>query len=380
MELTELREQIDEIDAKIVELYEKRMEVSRQVAEYKLGTGKKVFDRQREAEKLSRVKALTHNEWNGRGVQELFEQIMSMSRKLQYRLLSEEGGPGRLPFIEVEQLKTQEARVVYQGAEGSYSQAAMLAYFGEQIKSFHVDTFRDAMSAIEEGCADFAVLPIENSTAGIVNEIYDLLQEYENYIVGEQILQVEHCLLALPGTELSDIKTVYSHPQSLMQSARFLEDFTWSQISMQNNAFASEKVAQEQDRTQAAIAGEVLTGFQKFCLAGGAAVALLGVLMLFGAYQVMGVIAIIAGIGMIVYYHSSKKQVEVNQQKIRIELEAKRKNDSKIIRAVLAEVVDFREEFARKDGESEQVLDFLEQLSPDQYIRRLSDSTRRIRV
>ena len=207
MELTELREQIDEIDAQIVELYEKRMEVSRQVAEYKLGTGKKVFDRQREAEKLSRVKALTHNEWNGRGVQELFEQIMSMSRKLQYRLLSEEGGPGRLPFIEVEQLKTQEARVVYQGAEGSYSQAAMLAYFGEQIKSFHVDTFRDAMSAIEEGCADFAVLPIENSTAGIVNEIYDLLQEYENYIVGEQILQVEHCLLALPGTELSDIKT-----------------------------------------------------------------------------------------------------------------------------------------------------------------------------
>ncbi len=256
MELTELREQIDEIDAQIVELYEKRMEVSRQVAEYKLGTGKKVFDRQREAEKLSRVKALTHNEWNGRGVQELFEQIMSMSRKLQYRLLSEEGGPGRLPFIEVEQLKTQEARVVYQGAEGSYSQAAMLAYFGEQIKSFHVDTFRDAMSAIEEGGADFAVLPIENSTAGIVNEIYDLLQEYENYIVGEQILQVEHCLLALPGTELSDIKTVYSHPQSLMQSARFLEDFTWRQISMQNNAFAAEKVAQEQDRTQAAIAGE----------------------------------------------------------------------------------------------------------------------------
>ena len=131
---------------------------------------------------------------------------------------------------------------------------------------------------------------------------------------------------------------------------------------------------------QAAIAGEVLTGFQKFCLAGGAAVALLGVLMLFGAYQVMGVIAIIAGIGMIVYYHSSKNQVEVNQQKIRIELEAKRKNDSKIIRAVLAEVVDFREEFARKDGESEQVSDFLEQLSPDQYISRLSDSTRRIRV
>ena len=71
--------------------------------------------------------------------------------------------------------------MVFQGAEGAYSQAAMMQYFGDSVDSFHVETFRDAMGAIEEGSADFAVLPIENSTAGIVNEIYDLLQEYENY-------------------------------------------------------------------------------------------------------------------------------------------------------------------------------------------------------
>jgi len=256
MDLGKLREQIDGIDAQIVELYEQRMELCRQVAEYKIETGKKVLDRQREAEKLAKVQGMTHNEFNSLGIRELFEQIMSMSRKLQYQLLTERGSQGKLPFIGVDRLETERARVVFQGAEGAYSQAAMLKFFGERVDSFHVDTFREAMGAIDEGSADFAVLPIENSTAGIVNEIYDLLQEYENYIVGEQIIKIEHCLLGVPGASLEEIRTVYSHPQSLMQSSRYLETHDWRQISMQNNAFAAKKVAEEQDRTQAAIAGE----------------------------------------------------------------------------------------------------------------------------
>ncbi len=255
-DLTDLRQQIDEIDARIVELYEKRMEISGQVAQYKIETGKKVFDKAREEEKIRTVKALTHNDFNRHGIEELFEQIMSMSRKLQYRLLSEHGSSGKLPFIGVDSLSQGKARVVFQGAEGAYSQAAMIQYFGEQVNSFHVETFRDAMIAIDEGSADFAVLPIENSTAGIVSEIYDLLVEFENYIVGEQIIRIEHCLMAVPGTEISDIRTVYSHPQSLMQSARFLNQYGWQQISMQNNAFAAKKVAADLDKTQAAIASE----------------------------------------------------------------------------------------------------------------------------
>ena len=255
-DLTDLRQQIDEIDARIVELYEKRMEISGQVAQYKIETGKKVFDKAREEEKIRTVKALTHNDFNRHGIEELFEQIMSMSRKLQYRLLSEHGSSGKLPFIGVDSLSHGKARVVFQGAEGAYSQAAMIQYFGEQVNSFHVETFRDAMIAIDEGSADFAVLPIENSTAGIVSEIYDLLVEFENYIVGEQIIRIEHCLMAVPGTEISDIRTVYSHPQSLMQSARFLNQYGWQQISMQNNAFAAKKVAADLDKTQAAIASE----------------------------------------------------------------------------------------------------------------------------
>lgn len=256
MDLQKLREQIDSIDAQIVELYEERMDVSRHVAEYKIDTGKKVFDPQREQEKLQKVKALTHNDFNSHGVQELFEQIMSMSRKLQYRLLTENGSLGKLPFICVDELDTKMARVVFQGAEGSYSEAAMKKFFGDTVNSFHVDSFRDAMSAIDEGSADYAVLPIENSTAGIVSEIYDLLVEFENYIVGEQIIRIEHCLMAAPGARLEDIKTVYSHPQSLMQSAKYLQSRDWRQISMQNNAFAARKVAEDGDLTQAAIAGE----------------------------------------------------------------------------------------------------------------------------
>ena len=254
MDLSELRVQIDAIDKDIVELYERRMDICRQVAAYKIENGKKVFDKVREEEKIARVKSLTHNAFNSVGIQELFEQIMSMSRKLQYQLLAEKGALGKLPFIAVDKLDQEGARVVFQGAEGAYSQAAMRQYFGDKISSIHVDTFRDAMAAIEEGSADFAVLPIENSTAGIVSEIYDLLVEYENYIVGEQIIKIEHCLLGLPGTKLEEIHTVYSHPQSLMQSARFLSEHDWKQISMQNNAFAARKVAEEQDRSQAAIA------------------------------------------------------------------------------------------------------------------------------
>ncbi len=255
MDLTKLREQIDAIDGQIVELYEQRMEVSRQVAEYKIETGKKVFDKDREAQKIRSVKSMTHNEFNSHGIEELFEQIMSMSRKLQYQMLTEKGSIGRLPFIGIDRLDMENARVVFPGAEGAYTQAAMQQYFGKDVNNFHVETFRDAMIAIDEGSADYAVLPIENSTAGIVSEIYDMLVEFENYIVGEQIIKIEHCLMAVPGTKLEDIKTIYSHPQSLMQSSRYLQEHAaWKQISMNNNAFAARKVSEDKDSTQAAIA------------------------------------------------------------------------------------------------------------------------------
>ena len=257
MDLAELRARLDEIDSSMVELFEKRMDICRQVAEDKIKTGKRILDKERERQKIQTVSSLAHSDFNKTGVSELFEQIMAISRKLQYQVINEKGAHGNLPFFEVEKLDTDKVRVVFQGADGAYSQAAMHTYFGEDIDSFHVETFRDAMGAIEEGRADFAVLPIENSTAGIVSEIYDLLVEYENYIVGEQVIPIQHCLLTVPGASIEDIEVVYSHPQSLMQSSRFLaEHSSWKQISMQNNAFATSKVADDKDVHQAAIASE----------------------------------------------------------------------------------------------------------------------------
>ncbi len=253
-ELAELREQLDQIDDKIAELYEKRMEICAQVGEYKIKAGKKVFDRQREKEKLADVASKVKGEFNRKGIQELYQQLMSMSRKLQYRQLASAGALGRLPFIPVDSLDKENARVVFQGTEGAYSQAAMQQFFGPDVNSFHVRTFREAMEAIEEGSADYAVLPIENSSAGPVNEMYDLLDEFENYIVAETILPVVHTLSGLPGAKLSDIRRVYSKAEALMQTSRFLEDHSdWEKISVVNTAIAAKKVLNDQDITQGAV-------------------------------------------------------------------------------------------------------------------------------
>ena len=255
--LLELRDQIDAIDEQIVDLYQKRMAICEQVADIKIDSGRKIFDKQREKEKLTAVASKVSGSFLKKGVTELFEQLMSMSRKLQYQLLTKRGALGKLPFIGVEQLDVGNSRIVFQGTEGAYSQAAMEKYFGNDINSFHVQTFRDAMEAIEEGSADFAVLPIENSSAGAVNEVYDLLMEFENYIVGEVLLPIEHALVGLPGTKLQDIERVYSHPQALMQSAKFLDDHRdWQQISVANTAVAAKKILEDHVKTKAAICSE----------------------------------------------------------------------------------------------------------------------------
>lgn len=255
--LDEIRKNLDVIDNEIVSLYEKRMQLCKEVAAYKIETGKKVFDKEREMQKLAAVSAKTSNEFNRKGIKELFEQLMSMSRKLQYQEITKKGTSGRLPFIKVNELDTREARIVFPGTEGSYTQAAMKKYFGDAIESFHVKAFREAVEAMEEGTADFAVLPIENSSAGGVNEVYDLLVEYENYIVGETILPINHTLAGVKGTTKETIQAVYSHPQGLMQCTRFLDQHrNWQQISMANTAIAAEKVLMENDISKAAICSE----------------------------------------------------------------------------------------------------------------------------
>lgn len=255
-ELDRYRREIDEVDEKIVELYERRMKLVEGVADYKIKSGREVFDPKREQEKLNHLEGMASDSFNASGIRELFQQIMAISRKRQYQLLTENGISLPVDYSTMDHLYFKNARVVFQGVEGAYSFAAMKSFFDESIESIHVKTWREAMQMVADGDADFGVLPIENTTAGAVSDIYDLLLQFENYIVGEQVLKIDHTLMALPGTSLSDIDTVYSHPQGLKQCAKWLDENhpEWKRVNVLNTAMAAEKVARDGLKNQAAIA------------------------------------------------------------------------------------------------------------------------------
>ena len=238
----------------MVRLFEARMAICEEVAALKAKTDRKVYDREREEQKLQKVRALAHGEFNKKGVDELYRQLMGMSRRRQYAILEQGHSSGRIPFIEVDQLDRENIHVVYQGVEGAYSHAAMQTYFGKGTESFHVRKFRDAMEAIADGSADYAVLPIENTTAGIVADNFDLLVDFENYIVAEQIIPVEHVLMAAPGTAIEEIRKVFSHPQALSQcEGLFSRHPDWQAVAYDNTALAARKIAGDKKKDEAAI-------------------------------------------------------------------------------------------------------------------------------
>lgn len=255
LDLQEIRKEIDCVDRELVKLFEKRMELTTNVAKYKIETGKKVLDPQREQQKLSAIEQLVTNEMNKRSINEIFTQIMANSRKYQYMLLESMGQTLREDYEALDELPVKGCRVVYQGVPGAYAYIAVKRFFGEDVDNYNVKTWRDAMEAVKRGEADYAVLPIENSTAGIVSDVYDLLQEYNNFIVAETYVKVEHALLGLPGAAVSDIRTVYSHAQALMQCRSFLNQHQeWQTSEMINTAVSAKKVMEEGDKSQAAIA------------------------------------------------------------------------------------------------------------------------------
>ena len=256
MDLLEIREKLDVVDREIVRLFEERMRLCGQVAEFKIETGKPVFDAEREKQKLEAVRQMAGEEYR-QGASELFTQLMTISRRLQYRLLAEHGQTFDTGFQKIDRIPVEGARVVYQGVEGAYSHEASMAYFGEDADAFHVRTWEEAMRAVEDGRADYRVLPIENSSAGAVSDNYDLLIKYHNCIVAEIFLPVKHALLGVPGGSLEQIHTVFSHPQALMQCSEYLNSHgEWSQISVENTAVAAKKVLEEGDPSQAAVASE----------------------------------------------------------------------------------------------------------------------------
>ncbi len=183
-DLMESRAKIDRIDKEIVSLFEQRMEAARDVAEYKRKTGKKVLDAQREKEKLEKLSALVSSELDQRAMEELFSQIMSISRKYQYTLLGQEENG----FEQRKSLpKTPEIKVCFLKTKDSYAEQAMRHCFGTKVQAVPEESVRKLMKVIQDHQAEYGVLRVKNTETERMTAIYDLLMEYDNYIIAEYV-------------------------------------------------------------------------------------------------------------------------------------------------------------------------------------------------
>ena len=159
-------------------------------------------------------------------------------------------------YTEVETLDNGDDRIVYCGVPGAYAESAAKKYFGEDSNVYNVGSFDDVVSEVVSGSAKYGVLPIENSSAGFVAGIYDIIRSSGVQIVAEVVLDIEHALLGLKDSVLTDIKKVYSHPQGLMQCKTFIDEHGLETKSVSNTAVAASRVREKGDKTIAAIASE----------------------------------------------------------------------------------------------------------------------------
>ena len=258
-ELQKLRKDIDGIDGQLVELFRRRMDVTRRVGEYKLERGIPVLDQARERQVLQNKGELAGDELRP-AVITLFQTIMALSRRQQRDLIEPDkgaGNPGVARWRDARRSARQPVdspRVVYQGVPGAYSEQACLNFFGGGANTAGLEQFEDCFLALREDRADYAVLPIENSSTGDIRQIYDLLTQYECYMVGETTVRVEHCLLAPKGATLDTVTHVYSHEQGLFQCERYLNAHPgWKQVPQADTAGSAQMVAESGDITKAAI-------------------------------------------------------------------------------------------------------------------------------
>lgn len=256
--LEELRAQIDDIDAQMIALFEQRMSVTQQVGEYKRAHDLPVLDQKREAEVLAKKEAMLKNKYLKTEVKDFFSSIMSISRRQQRALLAgESGGEAFARYkkkIESACKAVENPRVYYQGVPGAYAEEAAVLFFGEDSVRIGAKTWRDLFRILKSGAADYIVVPIENNSTGSINAVYDLLAEYDACVVGEQMVKVEHCLAALPGTKMAEIDSVYSHEQGFFQSEEFLAQHpNWTRHAVLNTAAAAQMVQNSGAHGKAAI-------------------------------------------------------------------------------------------------------------------------------
>jgi len=234
------REAIDRIDSQIVRLFEERMLVSRDVALYKQAHHQEILNPERERIVLKSRAAQLQDHSFDQGLVELFETLMSLSRREQFRFLD---------------ARLNAQNIAYMGVPGAFSESAVVGFFGDQCTRTSYKTFLDVFKAVASDEARYGVVPVENSSSGSINDVYDLLGEYACHIVGEYLLPVEQNLLVLPGAKLEDITTVFSHDQGFAQCPDFLSKHPeWVRTPYFNTAIAAKHVAESGNPAYAAIA------------------------------------------------------------------------------------------------------------------------------
>ena len=242
--LDELRDKIDAIDKEMLALFEKRMDVAKQVGAYKKERNLPIFVPEREKAVIkSRVNGLENPEYSELTA-DFFTHIMQLSRRLQ-------ATGDAAPIVELAQ---EEPRVAYLGRPGSFSEEALFKFFPRARQAVAAETFAGIFNHLKENRVDYGVLPIENTSTGTITEVLDLLCAHDFYIIGEAVLKVSQNLAALPGTKLSDVRRVYSHPQALAQCSDFLGTLSGVQrIPLESTADSAHFVAAQTDGQSAAV-------------------------------------------------------------------------------------------------------------------------------
>ncbi len=255
MDLNDYRKQIDDIDRQLLALFSQRMEVAAAIAAYKKEHGLPVLDGKREREKLLDVAAKTPDDLKDYAVS-LYSLLFELSRSHQTRMLGTNTALTEQIARAIEntpKLFPGSAAVACQGVEGAYSQLACDRLF-KLPNVFYFSNFEAVFSAIEKGLCQYGVIPVENSTAGSVNAVYDLMMRHDFRIVRSLRLKVDHNLLANPGAKLSDIREICSHEQAIAQCSAFLQKHPEiTVVRCENTAAAAKRVAQSGRKDVAAL-------------------------------------------------------------------------------------------------------------------------------
>ena len=255
MDLTEIRQEIDGIDQELVRLFCARMNLSAQVADYKKANNLPIFVPARERAILQKVAQMAGPEMENY-TRVLYSMLFELSRSYQSKRNGEISPLYQTISRAIEhtpKLFPQSPIVACQGVEGAYSQIACEKIFKSPL-IMYFKSFDAVFNAIEQGMCQYGILPIENSTAGSVTKVYDLMIRHNFSIVRTFRLKIDHNLLANPGTTLADIKTIYSHEQAISQCGDFLRSLPGvNVVPVENTALASEMVAKSGSKEVAAL-------------------------------------------------------------------------------------------------------------------------------